>query len=64
MNKDMFRGLVVGAILVLLIGYGVLYIVNLNARVIGIENFLNKSIQAQQQQRPQAGQVLVPEEPK
>jgi len=55
MNKDTLRGLIAGVILMGIIGYGVLYIRTLNARVTGIEVFLNNSIKAQQaQQRPQA----------
>ena len=49
MSKDMFRGLVVGVILALLLGYGVLYVRGLSARVTTIENFLNNAIRQSQQ---------------
>lgn len=52
MSKDMMRGLIAGIILAVLIGWGILYIRTLSFRVSNIENFLNRSIQAQQQRQP------------
>lgn len=58
MNKDVFRGLIVGAILALIVGYGILYIRTLNLRVTGIETFLNNAIKQGQQRQ----QVIQPQE--
>ena len=56
MDKDFFRGVIVSALLTLIltlsIGYGIFFCFNLNARLKGVENFLNNAIKtAQEQQR-------------
>ena len=50
--KQIIIGIVAGIILGVALLYSGLYISSLNARVTGIEKFLNNAIQAQNQQRP------------
>jgi len=55
MNKDMFRGLIIGILITgILIGGGI-YLYNLGQRVRGLENFVNQIIinSRQQQIRPE-----------
>ena len=59
MNKDILRGLIAGIVLAVIVGYGVLYAMNLNIRVSSIEKFLNQQIQ-QQAQRPPVPEVNPP----
>jgi len=54
--RNIIIGIVVGIVLGVALLYSGLYISSLNARVTGIEKFLNNAIQAQNQQRP----ALVP----
>ena len=50
--RNIIIGIVVGIILGVAILYSALYIQNINARVTGIEQFINRSIQAQQRPAP------------
>ena len=58
MSKDMFRGLVVGVILAIVVGWGILFVNGLNMRLAGVEKFLTNAInQNQQAQRPVTSQA-------
>ena len=58
MSKDMFRGLVVGIILAIVVGWGILFVNGLNMRLAGVEKFLTNAInQNQQAQRPVTSQA-------
>ena len=54
MNRDIFRGIIIGAIVAVSIGWIVVFTASLNVRITGIEKFLNQAVQNQQAQNQQA----------
>lgn len=45
MNKDTFRGLVIGVIITFIIGYGILYVRGLGQRLTTLEVFIQRIIE-------------------